>query len=601
MKKEKIIGIAACVCVAGALTCTDNTIAGNGTRTGNPMIAGVLYNQNGSRAAHAKVKFIPADHNPRQGLPKALAMLDSTITDDTGHYAIDSLPSHTYNAFFSGGNDLAFRDSITVREGYHITMDSVTLKTPGSLHGRIRMQSGDDPRTVSILFIGTTVWSVPDDSTGTFTVANVAEGDYRVRFLSTLDSYTPKDTTLHVTAGKIDSLANAIVLQYSGIPVPDGLRASYDTLHQSVTLFWNRPTTGRQIKSYHVYRRHQDSTGFTSLKNGIIDTAYADSTGIQDQIYEYKVAAIDMNESEGVKSQGIFIRIASYLSIDTLFSQCINAHLGGGLEGYCSFIAADGSGSVYVVDRSNRIVQIFDTNFVFIRQLSDTFTVHRPVGVATGADGRVFIADVGNDYSSGYISDICMFNQSGALEKKISVYGTEQKGLNLTAVWYFTVDSKNRVILSALKGQRLVMCDTAGTILHQYDGNKEGEGKFGLLSSLAIDQMDNIYVANSNSTEIYIFDTTLTFLRKFGINGKNVSAGSVSGGMAIEPQTNRIFKVNYLGNRLDVFDTNGNLLSFYSFTPYGWCGPADIFIKGNRPYVALSNICKIARLRNAIP
>jgi DNA-binding beta-propeller fold protein YncE len=121
------------------------------------------------------------------------------------------------------------------------------------------------------------------------------------------------------------------------------------------------------------------------------------------------------------------------------------------------------------------------------------------------------------------------------------------------------------------------------------------------MSSLALDQADNIYLTNFNSTEIYVFDSTCAFLRKFSMPGKSPSGGLISGGMAVEPQTNRIYKVNYTGNRLDVFDTNGNLLSFYSFTPYGWCGPTDIFIKGNRPYVALSNICKIARLRNNIP
>ena len=604
MKKVKILGLITGFCALGIISCSEkDTIAGNGTQTGNPMIAGVLYNKDGSRAVQARVKFIPVDFKPGAGLRKTLAVNDTTTTDDNGRYEIDSLPANTYNLFFSGNGNLAYRDSVTVREGYHITIESDTLKAPGSLHGKIQMQSGDNPLTVSILFLGTMVWSAPDDSTGTFDVMNLAEGDYRVRFLSILDAYTPKDTTLHVVAGKVDTLAHDIVLQYNGIPVPNGLRFTYDTLHEAVSLFWNKPTAGKPVKSYNVYRRHQDSTAFASVKNGVIDTRYTDSTGIQDQVYEYRIAAIDTEETEGVKSSGIFVCIASYLSVDALFSQCSGPYVGP--FGYMSAMAFNRDGMVYVIDKSKQIVQVFDTNFVFIRQLSDTSILRGPVGIAIGGDGRVFVADAGKISSIGYISDIFMFNQTGDLEKKLSVEDTDNidtsKGLGLNAVWNFAVDSKDRIILGALKGQRIVICDTSGAILHQWDGNTEGKGNFDITSSIATDWMDNIYIADYKNTGIYIYDSSGTFIKMLTITGKNAPVGPISGGIAIEPQTNRIFKINFSGNSLDAFDKNGNLLSHYGFDQYGWCAPTDIFINGKKVYVALSGICKVAKLTNNLP
>jgi hypothetical protein len=289
-----------------SVTCSGPTkLTGTATETEN--VAGVLFNTNGSRAAHAKVKFLPVDYTPGAGSTQALASADSTMTDDTGHYGVDSLPTNTYNLFFSGNGNLAFRDSIKVRLDSHIVVPPDTLKAPGSVQSRVRLQPGDDPRTVSILFLGTLVWSAPDDSTGKFHIANMAEGDYRVRFLTTYDSYRPKDTVLHFTAGKADTLAHDIYLQYTGIPIPVDLGFTYDTLRQIVSLIWNRPTTGRPVKSYKVYRKEQNATSFTFIKDGIPDTTYADSVGGKQQVFEYRVAAIDTNGTEGVKSSGVFV------------------------------------------------------------------------------------------------------------------------------------------------------------------------------------------------------------------------------------------------------------------------------------------------------
>jgi hypothetical protein len=279
-----------------------------GTATETENVVGVLFNEDGSRAAHAKVKFIPADYTPGAGLPGSVASAaDSTITDDTGHYEADSLPPNTYNLSFIGNGGYAFRDSIEVRSDSLTNVPSDTLKAPGSLHGTVRLQPGDDPRTISILFIGTTVWGTPNDSTGAFDVANLAGGSYRVRFLTTLDNYAPKDTVLRVIAGKSDTLSREIVLRYTGIPAPHGLAFTYDTLRHIVVLRWNRPAEGRPVESYNIYRRMEGVTAYTRVESGTPDTTWSDSAVMQDIVYEYRIAAIDTNGSEGVKSQGLFV------------------------------------------------------------------------------------------------------------------------------------------------------------------------------------------------------------------------------------------------------------------------------------------------------
>ena len=72
---------------------------------------------------------------------------------------------------------------------------SDTLRAPGSLTGTVQMQGTDNPTSVIILVFGTPLWSAPQDTTGTFSLANLAQGSYHVRFLTTTANYKVLDTT----------------------------------------------------------------------------------------------------------------------------------------------------------------------------------------------------------------------------------------------------------------------------------------------------------------------------------------------------------------------------------------------------------------------
>lgn len=208
-------------------------IAG-GTETGDAI--GYLYNTNGTPAVNAKVFAIPSDHNPNPGSGRNDIIIDSTITNDNGEYSFDSLPGGYYNIYGDGDIGLSYNDSILINEDTSNSIPPDTLECAGSLRGVIRLQPGDDSRTVIILVFGTKAWTAPVDSIGNFTLASMAEGTYHVRILTTLDDYDPLDTNLIITSGVIDTLPDTIYLPFTGIPTPQGLTLAYDTLKQIVTL-----------------------------------------------------------------------------------------------------------------------------------------------------------------------------------------------------------------------------------------------------------------------------------------------------------------------------------------------------------------------------
>jgi hypothetical protein len=316
MKKIPAIIIAlACVSSLLPMRCA-NPNAGNGSDVGNARITAMLYNPGGTPAANAKVCFYPHDNDPRPG--KGTGPVDSTTTDASGNYTA-KLDSGTYNILASLGNNATFQDSIkAVRDStVHPPVD--TLKALGSISGKIELQGTDDPRTVFILFMGSNTFATVNDIQGNFSATNMAKGKYRVRILTTLDNYKVMDTAFEITAEKDSVISEPIQLEYTGIPVVQGLRIAYDTMKQIVTLTWNKPTTGRAVQSYTIYRKRSDSTNFVSIKGGVTDTSYNDSTGVQDQTYEYRVVVVDKNATEGTKSATANVTfVSSFFLLDSV-------------------------------------------------------------------------------------------------------------------------------------------------------------------------------------------------------------------------------------------------------------------------------------------
>ncbi|MDQ4066634.1 MAG: 6-bladed beta-propeller, partial [Thermoproteota archaeon] len=65
-----------------------------------------------------------------------------------------------------------------------------------------------------------------------------------------------------------------------------------------------------------------------------------------------------------------------------------------------SGIAIDSSDNIFIVDRANNRVQVFDNNSNFITKWGSPGSADgqfdNPIGVAVDADGRVYVTDEGN-------------------------------------------------------------------------------------------------------------------------------------------------------------------------------------------------------------
>lgn len=390
--------------------CGNDNLAGNASQTGN--VRGRLAKADGLPAAGVTVRFFPMDNAPRQ-VAKRMAAMDSTTTDANGEFAT-TLDSGTYNMLAATDSTAAFEDSIEVGPDTAIITD--TLKLLGSLRAKVQLQGSDDPRTVFVLVMGTNIWAGPD-AAGEFALSKMAEGTYNVRILTTLDLYEPLDTVLSIRSAAADTLATPIHLKYTGIPIPTGLKISYDTLKQIVILSWNRPTTGRVIKGYNVYRAKTGSTLAAINTASITDTSFIDSNVVQDSTYVYKIAAVDMNDAEGTKGEEVAVKaVPAFTLIDSI---------GAGLFSGYQVLKMAPTGRLYVADisGSNWKIHVFDSSLSLTRTI-DSIALKYPASFDLDSAENMYLVNQDGIFkldTGGHVQDT-LSNWHNAENKTLRLY-----------------------------------------------------------------------------------------------------------------------------------------------------------------------------------
>lgn len=325
--------------------CSDSgPTAGGGTQVGNAMTYGYVYNSNNTPAAGARVRFIPVAYNPRgsSGLK-----IDSTVTDSRGYYQLSELGSGKYNVLASNETGASFRDSVEVVEDT-TNVGKDTLRTPGSIHGVVKLVPPVDSAMVFVILLGTNTYCMAD-ANGEFVINNLGHGIFNALVLSSVPDYSSVGVEWEVNSGDTTVLADTLELAWQGVPRVTGLSLGYDTLKQIVTITWGKIDTAI-VKGYIVYRRNVDSnTVFTRINAVLLsDTLYRDSTGIQNMTYEYKVSVLSKADMEGIKSIGVTSSVlGSYRVVSTL-QKGLLAEAGGVV--FVAQMAADSGFTVRAYD-----------------------------------------------------------------------------------------------------------------------------------------------------------------------------------------------------------------------------------------------------------
>jgi hypothetical protein len=388
--------------------------AGTGSTTESGVVAGRLLGPGGAPLAGAKVALLPANHVPsiaqrRQSAAGMSSAAGEAVTDANGRYSIVHVEPGTYS-LSAGRDSLAyFRDSLGVPAS-GLDAGSATALPTGSLSGRVRLEPGDEVRTVLILALGTNTLTIPKDTSGVFALSAMAEGEYHVRFLSTLSAYAPFDTVLSIRSGISDTLPDPIRLRSTGIPAVTGLSARWDADAQAIFLAWD-PADSARAAGYNIYRAMAGELMGTAPLNAspIRQPAYRDTTVEIGKTYAYTVKAVDRNGNPGqiLSAPATAATEAAYAQA-RLFVPSFGTRSRPGMVVSGGEIYWLHSNGVLVYDTTGRLLRTFEggaeplIDAVAIRIFGDT----------------VYVADTGYDRDNPAVSDfprprLRKFNRSG--------------------------------------------------------------------------------------------------------------------------------------------------------------------------------------------
>jgi len=234
--------------------------------------------------------------------------------------------------------------------------------------------------------------------------------------------------------------------------------------------------------------------------------------------------------------------------------------LGDGQFNGPTLIAVDNTigstnGNIIVADGNQR-VQVFDSSGNFLFKIT-TFGINNPRGVAVDSSGNIIVAEPGKHR-------ITVFDSSG----------------NFVFMFGFGVDDGTSVF------QICTSSCQAGIL-------GAGDGQFRGPRGVAVDSSDRIIVADRSNNRIQVFDSSGTFIKKFGPIVDGAEPILEPPDVAVDRITdNIIVPTTFRGiasNLLQVFDSSGNFLFKLGGTPAGFQNPRGVGVDNTNGNILLSD------------
>ncbi|MBI3638691.1 MAG: hypothetical protein HY223_00055 [Thaumarchaeota archaeon] len=256
-----------------------------------------------------------------------------------------------------------------------------------------------------------------------------------------------------------------------------------------------------------------------------------------------------------------------------------------------SGIALDSSGNIYLADRANNRIEIFNSSEVFVRQFgvagfdpdgpgplqAPPGTFNNPTGIAVDKFGNIYVSDSGNNR-------VEVFNSTGTFKGQIGRYGIDPDGagplqapngtfydpIGITINKFgnlFVADSgNNRIEVFNLLGGFKSAFGTFGIDPDGPGPLQAPNGTFNDPSGVAVDSSLNVYVTDSGNNRIEVFNLLGGFKSAFGTFGIDPDGpgplqapnGTFNdpAGIAVDDSGNT-YVVDKGNSRIEVFDSTG--------------------------------------------
>jgi DNA-binding beta-propeller fold protein YncE len=212
--------------------------------------------------------------------------------------------------------------------------------------------------------------------------------------------------------------------------------------------------------------------------------------------------------------------------------------------------AFDGEDHLFLADLTDRI-QVFDRDGKYLNGWrTPDFNVDGPSGLTVDRLGRLLVADT-------HFYRVLVYDRQGDFQFQI---GDGVQGTTPGRFGYPTdvvIDSKGNFLIADYgENDRIQVFSPEGVWLRQWGGHGYELGEFLRPRALAIDEKDQLYVADSCNHRIQVFDTQGKLLRHWGTRGEELGELSYPYDIAIGPD-HCVYVCEYGNHRVQKFSLDG--------------------------------------------
>lgn len=271
-------------------------------------VAARLFLPDGQPASGARIKIYAVADTSKTPQDLVFAAADGSVRLPT------DLPAGEYNLVVTDGdgNGLVI-DSLLSKGAGAPQLHSDTLRPLGVLTGRLQVEPQHSPRIAWVQILG--VGLAANVDTAGFFRLEVPAGRITLAALTREEHYTPTFRTVRtIPDSTVD--VGTVRLEYTGIPVVDGLTVTYDSLSGIATVRWNRATM-KGVLGYKLQRSGSVSVSLDDLVDTIFfDTLYRpESLDRKPTTREYAVVATDSARNSGVAWRRVVLTAPSPWSV----------------------------------------------------------------------------------------------------------------------------------------------------------------------------------------------------------------------------------------------------------------------------------------------
>jgi len=241
-------------------------------------------------------------------------------------------------------------------------------------------------------------------------------------------------------------------------------------------------------------------------------------------------------------------------------------------------VAVDAEGKIYVADSGNNRVQVFNADGSFLRQWGSLCKLDtgegcegggqgqfsEPWGIAVGPDGSVYVSDTWNHRIQKFDNQGKFITMWGRFDSTNGELGTPNVFYGPRAL---VVGQDGNLYVMDTGNKRVQVFTPDGTFVAQYGGGGVTEGRFDEPVGLAQDAAGNWYVADTWNQRIQKFDQNFSYVAQWPVDGWNSQSVVNKPALAVDGTRGIIYAVDPENYRVLAFNTDGSFRS--TFGLYG--------------------------------